>query len=117
MITQKLLAAFVEARAADEDARRVAAEIKHELDELTQTLLRAFDAGERTEPGPYGFAVEAKEGAIRPAWKDIYLDHMSVVHAQSNDTVEAAARAHCIAPWIRRVIVSKSPTPAKGKRK
>lgn len=103
-VSQKELIKF--ARAAEDLAslRRRMDETVAAMAQLESEILGRLSAGAKVEQGRYTAAVEMKRGQIRPAWKELYIEHFVNEHEMAAEMVEQQARKSCT-PSISPVLV------------
>lgn len=74
--------------------------------QITKLLLD----GATVERGVYDATLLTEEGARRPAWKELYLDHMTTLHGDNRLIVEAEVVSGC-QPKPKQSLVVTGPTP------
>jgi hypothetical protein len=91
------------------DLRRKIKTLESEIATARLTLFADLESGVRVEAGRYTLSLENKEGASRPPWKEIYLEHFVKEHNQSRKEAENNARLMYPGETERVLIVGISP--------
>lgn len=92
MIHQIRVADLLLREAELKDMRRKIKMLESELSTARLTIMSDYSSGMMVEPGRFTLGIEVREGASRPPWKDLYLDHMEEHHDLSKKQAENEAR-------------------------
>jgi hypothetical protein len=105
IVTQKEISLLSKSRLHTATLAADLRKVEAEESALAKAMMNKLLEGADVEPGEYTASIEMKEGAVRPPWKDLYIDHMTVTHSLAPKAVEEEARGKFPAEKSPRLVI------------